>query len=88
MRAGPRIGLAQSQNELFCRGFDEEEGGEVERRKLLGLGVSDVRRMFGRWLKRHWLRWWWPESVVGGRRKGCREERKAERRRERVVAAA
>jgi hypothetical protein len=34
----------------------DEEGGETGRRKLLGVGVADVLRMSGRWLKRLRLR--------------------------------
>jgi hypothetical protein len=34
----------------------DEEGGETGRRKLLGVGVVDVLRMSGRWLKRLRLR--------------------------------
>jgi hypothetical protein len=39
-----------------CSGLDEEGGGNTVRRKLLGLGVSDVLRMSGRWLRRLRLR--------------------------------
>jgi hypothetical protein len=38
-----------------CSGLDEE-GGNAGRRKLPGLGVSDVLRMSGRWLRRIRLR--------------------------------
>jgi len=65
-----------------CSGLDEK-GGNAGRRKLSGLGVSDVLRMSGRWLRRIRLRWRWPESAVRRRRKRCRGERKAGRRRER-----
>jgi len=38
-----------------CSGLNEE-GGNAGRRKLPGLGISDVLRMFGRWLRRLRLR--------------------------------
>ena len=70
-----------------CSGLNEE-GGNAGKRKLPGLGVSDVLRMSGRWLRKLRLRWRWPESAVRGRRKSCRGERRADRRRERAVVAA
>jgi len=39
-----------------CSGLDEEEGGNTGKRKLPGLGVSDVLRMFGWWLRKLPLR--------------------------------
>jgi len=44
-------------------------------RKLPDVGVSDVMRWFGLWLRRRRLREWWLESAVGGRRKRFVEER-------------
>jgi hypothetical protein len=35
-----------------CNGLNEEEGGNIGKRKLPGLGVSDVLRMSGWWLRR------------------------------------
>jgi hypothetical protein len=35
-----------------CNGLNEEEGGNTGKRKLPGLGVSDVLRMSGWWLRR------------------------------------
>jgi len=39
-----------------CSGLDEEEGGNAGKRKLSGLGVSDVLRMSGRWFRKLRLR--------------------------------
>jgi hypothetical protein len=39
-----------------CSSHDEEERGKARRRKLPGVGVSDVTRWFGRWLGRRRLR--------------------------------
>jgi hypothetical protein len=39
-----------------CSGLNEEGGGNAVRRKLPGLGVSEVLRMSGRWLRRLRLR--------------------------------
>ena len=63
-----------------CRGLDEEEGGNAGRRKLHGLGVSDVLRMSGRWLRRLRLRFWWlvakeAKKKKKDNRRGYREER-------------
>ena len=71
-----------------CSGLNEEEGGNIGRRKLHGLGVLNVLRMSGWWLRRLRSRWRWPESAVRGRKKSCRGERTARRRRERAAMAA
>jgi hypothetical protein len=39
-----------------CNDLDEEEGGNAGKRKLPGLGVSDVLRMSGQWLRKFRLR--------------------------------
>jgi len=41
-----------NESAVACSNLDEEEGGEAGRRKFPGVGVVDVIRMFGRWLRR------------------------------------
>jgi len=62
--AGPKLArpkgkliilLLHAEMNYACSGLDEE-GGNAGRRKLPGLGVSDVLRMSGRWLRRIRLR--------------------------------
>jgi hypothetical protein len=60
------VGLARPKDNLIilplhaemnsaCSGLNEE-GGNAGKRKLPGLGVSDVLRMSGRWLRKLRLR--------------------------------
>jgi len=72
-----------------CSGHAEEARGKTGRRKLSGVGVSDVMRWLSRWLRRHQLRWWWPELAVGGKGKKLQMREKGwKEKREKVTVAA
>jgi len=85
VRARPKDNLIilplHAEMNSACSGLNEE-GGNTGKRKLPGLGVSDVLRMSGRWLRRLRLKKWWQCWLLMAEeeRKRCRRRESAERR--------